>query len=84
MPTYDKHFNILQQEKICTATAFLLHYFFMATFFWMFVEGLYLLAKIRPELCHRAVHIAFWIALGWGKLILGYEVVNTAFLYSFA
>ena len=68
MCSYNLH--PLQRETACTAITFLMHYSFMSTFFWMLVEGLYLLVKVRPELCHRVIHVTVWIAIGWGKFTL--------------
>ncbi|XP_072045947.1 uncharacterized protein [Amphiura filiformis] len=58
------------KEKSCTAITFFMHFFFMATFFWMLVEGLYLVAKTRHELHRRNIPFAIWAVIGWVPALL--------------
>ncbi|KAF6730891.1 Cadherin EGF LAG seven-pass G-type receptor 1 [Oryzias melastigma] len=51
---------------VCTVIAILLHYFYMCTFAWMFVEGLHIY-RILTELRNiNQGHMRFYYAMGWG------------------
>uniref|UniRef100_A0A8C9TVM6 Cadherin EGF LAG seven-pass G-type receptor 3 n=1 Tax=Scleropages formosus TaxID=113540 RepID=A0A8C9TVM6_SCLFO len=58
--------NQTEQQFLCTVIAILLHYFFMATFAWLFVEGLHIY-RMQTEvrnINHGAMR--FYYAIGWG------------------
>ncbi|XP_067097012.1 LOW QUALITY PROTEIN: cadherin EGF LAG seven-pass G-type receptor 3 [Osmerus mordax] len=58
--------NQIEQQFLCTVVAILLHYFFMATFAWMFVEGLHI---YRMQTEARNINygaMRFYYAIGWG------------------
>ncbi len=59
---------VFQSENACTAITWFLHLFFMATFFWMLVEGLYIAVKTRPTLHRQNIPFAVWAVIGWGKI----------------
>ncbi|KAL4656773.1 cadherin EGF LAG seven-pass G-type receptor 1-like [Arapaima gigas] len=58
--------NQTENPFVCTVIAILLHYFYMCTFAWMFVEGLHIyriLTEVR-NIDHG--HMRFYYAIGWG------------------
>ncbi|KAM6977742.1 cadherin EGF LAG seven-pass G-type receptor 3 [Aplochiton taeniatus] len=58
--------NQTEQQFLCTVVAILLHYFFMSTFAWMFVEGLHI---YRMQTEARNINygaMRFYYAIGWG------------------
>uniref|UniRef100_A0A3Q3M9M0 Cadherin, EGF LAG seven-pass G-type receptor 3 n=1 Tax=Mastacembelus armatus TaxID=205130 RepID=A0A3Q3M9M0_9TELE len=58
--------NQTEQQFLCTVVAILLHYFFMSTFAWMFVEGLH---TYRMQTEQRNINygaMRFYYAIGWG------------------
>ncbi|XP_058856059.1 cadherin EGF LAG seven-pass G-type receptor 3-like isoform X1 [Acipenser ruthenus] len=58
--------NQTEQQFLCTGIAILLHYFFMATFAWLFVEGLHI---YRMQTEARNINygaMRFYYSIGWG------------------
>ncbi|KAJ8392025.1 hypothetical protein AAFF_G00083350 [Aldrovandia affinis] len=58
--------NQTENQFVCSVIAILLHYFYMCTFAWMFVEGLHIhrmLTEVR-DINHG--HMRFYYAIGWG------------------
>ncbi|XP_041417672.1 cadherin EGF LAG seven-pass G-type receptor 3 isoform X1 [Xenopus laevis] len=58
--------NRTESEFLCTVIAILLHYFFLSTFAWLFVEGLHIY-RMQTEV--RNVNFGpmrFYFAIGWG------------------
>ncbi|XP_041446777.1 cadherin EGF LAG seven-pass G-type receptor 3-like isoform X1 [Xenopus laevis] len=58
--------NRTESEFLCTVIAILLHYFFLSTFAWQFVEGLHIY-RMQTEV--RNVNFGpmrFYFAIGWG------------------
>uniref|UniRef100_H3BZ58 Cadherin EGF LAG seven-pass G-type receptor 1 n=1 Tax=Tetraodon nigroviridis TaxID=99883 RepID=H3BZ58_TETNG len=51
---------------VCTVIAILLHYFYMCTFAWMFVEGLHIYRMLTEMRNINHGHIRFYYAIGWG------------------
>uniref|UniRef100_A0A3Q3WKM9 Cadherin EGF LAG seven-pass G-type receptor 1 n=1 Tax=Mola mola TaxID=94237 RepID=A0A3Q3WKM9_MOLML len=51
---------------VCTVIAILLHYFYMCTFAWMFVEGLHIYRMLTELRNINHGHIRFYYAIGWG------------------
>lgn len=51
---------------MCTVIAILLHYFYMCTFAWMFVEGLHIYRMLTEMRNINHGHIRFYYAIGWG------------------
>uniref|UniRef100_A0AAZ3P5L6 Cadherin EGF LAG seven-pass G-type receptor 1 n=1 Tax=Oncorhynchus tshawytscha TaxID=74940 RepID=A0AAZ3P5L6_ONCTS len=61
-------FGINQTEKVftCTVVAILLHYSYMCTFAWMFVEGLHIYRMLTEVRNINHGHMRFYYAIGWG------------------
>uniref|UniRef100_A0A3B5B7U1 Cadherin EGF LAG seven-pass G-type receptor 1 n=1 Tax=Stegastes partitus TaxID=144197 RepID=A0A3B5B7U1_9TELE len=51
---------------VCTVIAILLHYFYMCTFAWMFVEGLHIYRMLTEMRNINHGHMRFYYAMGWG------------------
>uniref|UniRef100_A0A3Q2EIF3 Cadherin, EGF LAG seven-pass G-type receptor 3 n=1 Tax=Cyprinodon variegatus TaxID=28743 RepID=A0A3Q2EIF3_CYPVA len=51
---------------LCTVVAILLHYFFMSTFAWMFVEGLHIYRMQTEQRNINYGAMRFYYAIGWG------------------
>nr|CAH7727220.1 unnamed protein product [Callosobruchus chinensis] len=51
---------------ICNFTVILLHYFHSTTFFWMFVEGLYLYILVVRTLTRENFKLRVYFSIGWG------------------
>uniref|UniRef100_A0AAQ5Y510 Cadherin EGF LAG seven-pass G-type receptor 1 n=1 Tax=Amphiprion ocellaris TaxID=80972 RepID=A0AAQ5Y510_AMPOC len=51
---------------VCTVIAILLHYFYMCTFAWMFVEGLHIYRMLTELRNINHGHMRFYYAMGWG------------------
>ncbi|XP_070535360.1 adhesion G protein-coupled receptor L4-like [Ptychodera flava] len=58
-----------ENRKVCRFVAILLHYLYLASFFWMMVQGIQLYIKIRNVFNHSAKVIQF-LFLGWGVPIV--------------
>ncbi|VEN53566.1 unnamed protein product, partial [Callosobruchus maculatus] len=51
---------------ICVSIVTLLHYFHITTFFWMFVEGLYLYILVVETLTRENFKLRVYLCTGWG------------------
>uniref|UniRef100_A0A667XKB3 Cadherin EGF LAG seven-pass G-type receptor 3 n=1 Tax=Myripristis murdjan TaxID=586833 RepID=A0A667XKB3_9TELE len=58
--------NQTEQQFLCTVVAILLHYFFMSTFAWMFVEGLHIYRMQTEQRNINFGAMRFYYAIGWG------------------
>ncbi|CAJ1055482.1 cadherin EGF LAG seven-pass G-type receptor 3 [Xyrichtys novacula] len=63
--------NQTEQQRVllkflCTGVAILLHYFFMSTFAWMFVEGLHIYRMQTEQRNINYGAMRFYYAIGWG------------------
>ena len=54
-------------QRICKLVAICLHYFFCASFSWMFVEGLHMYRRLREKRNIDAGKMSFYYFMGWGK-----------------
>lgn len=54
-------------QGVCVAVAVMLHYFFTASFTWMFVEAIHLFLKIVSVFNIRITRMRYYVAIGWGK-----------------
>lgn len=51
---------------MCTVIAILLHYFYMSTFAWMFVEQLHIYRMLTEVRNINFGHMRFYYVVGWG------------------
>ncbi|XP_056138305.1 cadherin EGF LAG seven-pass G-type receptor 1-like [Lampris incognitus] len=58
--------NQTENAFICTVVAILLHYSYMCTFAWMFVEGLHIYRMLTEIRNINQGHMRFYYAIGWG------------------
>ncbi|CAN9508289.1 unnamed protein product [Ophioblennius macclurei] len=58
--------NQTEHVFVCTVIAILLHYFYMCTFAWMFVEGLHIYRMLTELRNINHGHMRFYYAMGWG------------------
>ncbi|XP_029291798.1 cadherin EGF LAG seven-pass G-type receptor 3 [Cottoperca gobio] len=58
--------NQTEQQFLCTVVAILLHYFFMSTFAWLFVEGLHIYRMQTEQRNINYGAMRFYYAIGWG------------------
>ncbi|KAL0962784.1 hypothetical protein UPYG_G00345400 [Umbra pygmaea] len=58
--------NQTDNPFVCTVIAILLHYFYMCTFAWMFVEGLHIYRMLTEARNINNGHMRFYYAMGWG------------------
>ncbi|XP_035281502.1 cadherin EGF LAG seven-pass G-type receptor 1-like isoform X1 [Anguilla anguilla] len=58
--------NQTENPFVCTVIAILLHYFYMCTFAWMFVEGLHIYRMLTEVRNINHGHMRFYYAIGWG------------------
>uniref|UniRef100_A0AAY4D3X6 Cadherin EGF LAG seven-pass G-type receptor 1 n=1 Tax=Denticeps clupeoides TaxID=299321 RepID=A0AAY4D3X6_9TELE len=58
--------NQTDNPFMCTVIAILLHYFYMCTFAWMFVEGLHIYRMLTEVRNINHGHMRFYYAIGWG------------------
>ncbi|XP_039201512.1 cadherin EGF LAG seven-pass G-type receptor 3 isoform X1 [Crotalus tigris] len=68
--------NLTENQFLCTVIAILLHYFFLSTFAWLFVQGLHI---YRMQTEARNINygaMRFYYAIGWGvpAIITGLSV----------
>ncbi|XP_050297140.1 diuretic hormone receptor-like isoform X2 [Anthonomus grandis grandis] len=54
----------------CVFVVTLLHYFHITTFFWMFVEGLYLYILVVRTLTRESFKLRVYALIGWGTPLL--------------
>lgn len=54
-------------QRICKLIAIVLHYFFSASFSWMFVEGLHMYRRLREKRNIDTGKMSFYYFMGWGK-----------------
>ncbi|XP_071806500.1 uncharacterized protein [Asterias amurensis] len=60
----------------CTLVAILLHFFLLAAFTWMALEGAFLYIKVNPTFPWR-IRLPIWLLIGWG-FPLGVVVISAA------
>ncbi|KAG5865866.1 hypothetical protein JTB14_004913 [Gonioctena quinquepunctata] len=53
-------------SMFCVFNVMLLHYFHITTFFWMFVEGLYLYILVVRTLTRESFKLRVYVCIGWG------------------
>ncbi|XP_029473103.1 cadherin EGF LAG seven-pass G-type receptor 1 isoform X2 [Rhinatrema bivittatum] len=58
--------NQTENPFVCTVIAILLHYFYMSTFAWMFVEGLHVYRMLTEARNINSGHMSFYYVVGWG------------------
>ncbi|KAK6303053.1 hypothetical protein J4Q44_G00274080 [Coregonus suidteri] len=58
--------NQTDNPFVCTVIAILLHYFYMCTFAWMFVEGLHIYRMLTEVRNINHGQMRFYYAMGWG------------------
>ncbi|KAM9467566.1 cadherin EGF LAG seven-pass G-type receptor 1 isoform 2-T2 [Clarias gariepinus] len=58
--------NQTDNPFVCTVIAILLHFFYMCTFAWMFVEGLHIYRMLTEVRNINHGHMRFYYAIGWG------------------
>uniref|UniRef100_A0A8C6V1M6 Cadherin EGF LAG seven-pass G-type receptor 1a n=1 Tax=Neogobius melanostomus TaxID=47308 RepID=A0A8C6V1M6_9GOBI len=58
--------NQTDNPFVCTVIAILLHYFYMCTFAWMFVEGLHIYRMLTEMRNINQGNMRFYYAIGWG------------------
>lgn len=51
----------------CAILILILHYFHTTTFFWMFVEGLYLYILVVETFNRQNIKTHIYMLIGWGK-----------------
>lgn len=67
-------------QQVCKTIGICLHFFLLATFFWMLVEGIYLISKTTSTR-NRFLAMPTYIAIGWGmlKFLAFYEILSKCF-----
>ncbi|XP_060759034.1 cadherin EGF LAG seven-pass G-type receptor 1 isoform X5 [Neoarius graeffei] len=58
--------NQTDNPFVCTVIAILLHFFYMCTFAWMFVEGLHIYRMLTEMRNINHGHMRFYYVIGWG------------------
>ncbi|MEE6481192.1 hypothetical protein FKM82_012777 [Ascaphus truei] len=58
--------NQTENPFVCTVIAILLHYFYMSTFAWMFVEGLHIYRMLTEVRNINSGHMRFYYVVGYG------------------
>ncbi|XP_030620817.1 cadherin EGF LAG seven-pass G-type receptor 1 [Chanos chanos] len=58
--------NQTDNQFVCTVVAIVLHYSYMCTFAWMFVEGLHIYRMLTEMRNINHGHMHFYYAIGWG------------------
>ncbi|XP_038064744.1 adhesion G protein-coupled receptor E5-like [Patiria miniata] len=68
-------FTGTSNETACTAVAILLHFFLLAAFTWMALEGVFLYIKSTPTF-RWTIRIPVWLSIGWGcpAVVVGISV----------
>ncbi|KAL1023323.1 hypothetical protein UPYG_G00039220 [Umbra pygmaea] len=62
--------SAVNNKVTCTLVAALLHFFFMAAFSWMLVEGLLLWSKVVTVNLSEEQHMKYYYLIGWGLPVL--------------
>ncbi|XP_071806533.1 adhesion G protein-coupled receptor L3-like [Asterias amurensis] len=65
-----------KNEVGCTLVAILLHFFLLAAFTWMALEGAFLYIKVTPTF-RWSIRLPIWLLIGWG-FPFGVVVVSAA------
>ena len=52
---------------LCMMLPLVLHYFHVTTFFWMFVEGLYLYMLVVETFNRTNIRTGVYVFIGWGE-----------------
>lgn len=60
------NFLNFKSDRPCIVLMILLHYFHLTTFFWMFVEGLYLYILVVKTLTRENFKLRVYACIGWG------------------
>ncbi|KAK9717174.1 7 transmembrane receptor (Secretin family) [Popillia japonica] len=69
-------------DRPCIVLMILLHYFHLTTFFWMFVEGLYLYILVVKTLTRENFKLRVYACIGWGvpSLIIAVWAIVKSFM----
>nr|XP_018670300.1 uncharacterized protein LOC104266431 isoform X2 [Ciona intestinalis] len=74
-------------ESLCVTITLLTHYFLLAAFMWMFVEGVFLYLYVVQVFVHSRFESRWWMyALGWGTPLIivavsaGYGIPNEVYV----
>ena len=77
-------------DMLCKALVVLLHYFHVSTFFWMFIEGLYLHTICVWAFSADRIQLAYFVIIAWGNashlcnfFILRQKVLHHFYNFSF-
>ena len=71
-------------QKACSAIAILLHYWFLAAFMWMLMEGVVLyVALVRVFVKKQRFYIAGFTIVSYGMYTIKFLVVSYSFRKSF-
>ncbi|XP_063240041.1 diuretic hormone receptor-like isoform X2 [Bacillus rossius redtenbacheri] len=54
----------------CVVLTILLHFFLLTTYFWMFVEGLYLYMLVVETFSAESIKFRVYVVIGWGAPLL--------------
>jgi len=60
----------LADETTCVILTILLYYFLLTSYFWMFVEGLYLYILVVETFTRENIKLRVYLAIGWGTPLL--------------
>lgn len=58
--------NSILLQFVCSVIALLLHYFYLCTFAWTFVEGLHIYRMLTDMRNVNHGHMRFYYTIGWG------------------
>ncbi|PFX21141.1 Cadherin EGF LAG seven-pass G-type receptor 2 [Stylophora pistillata] len=58
--------NRTADQRLCQLIAIVLHYFFSASFSWMFVEGLHMYRRLKEKRNIDTGKMSFYFFMGWG------------------
>ncbi|XP_072386655.1 diuretic hormone receptor-like isoform X1 [Diabrotica undecimpunctata] len=62
--------NYKSEILFCGFGTMLLHYSHVSTFFWMFVEGMYLYILVVKTLRHDTFKLRIYVSIGWGAPLI--------------
>ncbi|XP_046679016.1 diuretic hormone receptor-like [Homalodisca vitripennis] len=74
----------IQNDLTACTIVFLLHYFYLTSFFWMFVEGLYLYLLVVETFTRETVKLRVYASIGWGTpmvIVPAWGIVKSFFVH---
>ncbi|XP_065319732.1 corticotropin-releasing factor receptor 1-like isoform X2 [Gordionus sp. m RMFG-2023] len=63
-------FNVNSRMKVCSAISVFYTYFYLANFYWMLAEGIFMYQMVIIGFAHKIIPLRYIVSIGWGAPFL--------------